>query len=681
MPAQCLAHNVQSAAAAMAAAPVCVLDPGLAPGPEGEALVLVGNPNVGKSALFGALTGTYVTVSNYPGTTVEVARGWTTVEGCRRPVIDTPGTASLVPASEDERVTRDILLEGAVRAAVLVADAKNLERALALALQLSEARLPFVLCLNMMDEAVSRGIGVDVPALAQRLGVAVVPTVAVRHEGLVQLRAALEAPACGHVQVDYPPAVEAAIGEVGPLLPRAPIAARALALMALSGDETLAPWLRARLPEAALRRIDESRQRLLRAFADPLAYIVDQRRQRAAAALSRAVVRGRGSAAARGRRGERLERLTTHPVWGLPVLALVLAAAYLFVGRLGAGTLVELLEERAFGRWINPGAIALAQRWIPWAPLRDLLVGPYGAVTMALTYALALILPIVTTFFITFGFLEDSGYLPRLAVIVNRLFRKMGLNGKAVLPMVLGLGCDTMATLTTRVLETPKERLIVILLLALGVPCSAQLAVVLTLLGALSPWAMAIWAAVVGGVIVLVGRLAALLLPGTASDFVLELPPLRLPRPGNIAVKTLARLEWYLREAVPLFLLGTLLLFAADRLRLLGALQRAAAPVVQGWLGLPAEASEAFVVGFLRRDFGAAGLYRLAAEGRLDGVQVLVATVAITLFIPCVANFLMIVKERGWRTATAVAAFIVPFAVGVAAALNLVLRAMGARLT
>jgi ferrous iron transport protein B len=382
----------------------------------------------------------------------------------------------------------------------------------------------------------------------------------------------------------------------------------------------------------------------------------------------------------RRRAGEGLERLTTHRVWGLPVLGVVLALSYLFVGKLGAGTLVGLLEEGVFGRWINPGATALAQRWIPWEPLRGLLVGPYGAITMALTYALALILPIVTTFFITFGLLEDSGYLPRLAVVVNRLFRKMGLNGKAVLPMVLGLGCDTMATLTTRVLETPKERLIVILLLALGVPCSAQLAVVLTLLGALSPWATAIWAAVVFGVVVLVGRLAALLLPGKGSDFVLELPPLRLPRPGNIAAKTLARLEWYLREAVPLFLLGTVLLFAADRLHLLGALQRLAAPVVTGLLGLPAETAEAFVVGFLRRDFGAAGLYRLAAEGRLDGVQVLVATVAVTLFIPCVANFLIIVKERGWRTALAVAAFILPFAVVVAAALNFVLRAAGVRL-
>jgi ferrous iron transport protein B len=250
------------------------------------------------------------------------------------------------------------------------------------------------------------------------------------------------------------------------------------------------------------------------------------------------------------------------------------------------------------------------------------------------------------------------------------------LNGKAVLPMVLGLGCDTMATMTTRILETPKERLIVILLLALGVPCSAQLTVVLAMLGGVALWATLVWAAVVGGVLVLVGRLASRVLPGRGSDFVLELPPLRLPRPGNILVKTLARVEWYLKEAVPLFVLGTLLLFFADRVHLLGFIERLARPVVSGWLGLPSQTAEAFVVGFLRRDFGAAGLFSLAREGALDPIQIVVAMVTITLFIPCIANFFMIVKERGWKTAAAIAAFILPFTLAVGGLLNAFLRAV-----
>ena len=641
------------------------------------AVVLLGNPNVGKSALFGALTGRYVTVSNYPGTTVELASGWAGLAGGRTRVVDTPGAASLLPSSEDERVARDVLLDGRTRAVVVVGDAKNVERALLLAVQVGEMELPFILCLNMMDEADQRGIRVSCDLLAARLGVDVVPTVAVRREGVPRLLSALAAPrATIGLRVDYPAPIEAALAEVAPLLPRAPIASRALGLMVLAGDETLVGWLEERLPPVARGAIEDVRQRLRRALPEHLAFVVDQARRRTVARLASGILVRQQAGGPREGAAERWARLTTHRVWGIPILAAVLAAAYAFVGMFGAGTLVDLLENGLFGGLINPAATRLAGSLIPWAALRDLLVGPYGLITMALTYSLALILPIVGTFFIAFGLLEDSGYLPRLAVMVNRGFKAMGLNGKAVLPMVLGLGCDTMATLTTRVLETPKERLIVILLLALGVPCSAQLAVVLALLGALSPLAMAIWAGVVLGVIVIVGRLAAAVIPGRGSDFVLELPPLRMPRPGNILVKTLARIEWYVKEAVPLFILGTLLLFGADRLHLLGVLERAVGPVLEGGLGLPREAAGAFVIGFLRRDFGAAGLYRMAHEGRLEPVQVLVAVVTITLFIPCIANFFMIVKERGWRTGLAVAAFIFPFAFAVGALVNTALRAL-----
>src|SRR5262245_12238361 len=199
-------------------------------GPNG-AVVLVGNANVGKSALFGALTGTYVTVSNYPGTTVEVTTGSAALAGERVAVVDTPGTASFLPSSEEERVTRDMLLAGQPRAVVLVGDAKNLERALLLGVQLAEMEVPLVLCLNMMDEAVARGIGVDSARLAEALGVEVVPTVAVRHEGIPALRHALAEPRTGRLRIRYPAPVEAAITEVTPLLPESPVSARALALM------------------------------------------------------------------------------------------------------------------------------------------------------------------------------------------------------------------------------------------------------------------------------------------------------------------------------------------------------------------------------------------------------------------------------------------------------------------
>ncbi len=642
----------------------------------GADVVLVGNSNVGKSALFNALTGAYVTVSNYPGTTVEVSKGSAVLDGQRTPVTDTPGIASFLPSSEDERVTRDILLVERHRAVVLVGDAKNLERTLLLGVQLTEMDLPFVLCLNMMDEAAGRGIAIQAENLSSRLGIEVVPTVAVRREGIARLVHALAAPRCGTVLVEYPDPIERAISSIEPLLPRAPISPRSLALLVACGDETLNTWLGERMETPDLERLDEIRQKLRREIGADVAYSVNRARLWVARRLANGAASRQGPQVTQRRWVVLLEELTTHPVWGIPILGTALYLAYLFVGKLGAGTLVDLLEDGLFGRVISPAAIVAANRWIPWQFLRDLLVGPYGVVTMALAYSLALLLPIVTTFFIAFGILEDSGYLPRLAVMLNRVFKKMGLNGKAVLPMVLGLGCDTMATMTTRILETPKERLIVILLLALGVPCSAQLTVVLAMLGGVALWATLVWAAVIGGVLVLVGRLASRVLPGRGSDFVLELPPLRLPRIGNIVVKTLARVEWYLREAVPLFVLGTLLLFFADRLHLLGVVERLARPLVSGWLGLPSETAEAFVVGFLRRDFGAAGLFRLARAGALDPIQIVVAMVTITLFIPCIANFFMIVKERGWKTAAAIAAFIIPFTLLVGGLLNAFLRAV-----
>jgi len=644
-----------------------------APGP----VVLAGNPNVGKSVLFGALARSYVTVSNYPGTTVEIAAGSVDLGPERRRVrlLDTPGTHSFAGASEDERVSRDLILGGEAGSVLLVADGKNLERGLLLAIPLCEMGVPFVLCLNMMDEAEARGFRLDVGALAAETGVEVVPTVATRGVGIERLREAIARPRAGRLAVVYPAPIEQAVARLIPLLPERGLDPRGIALTVLAGGRAAGSWLERTLSEPSRREVDRIREEAERRLGQPVSYaILRARLELARSVASRVVVRERPPRASSSKIALWLDGLSTHPAGGFFLLGAVLYLAYEFVGVFGAQTLVDLLEDGLFNGWINPWATAAAERWLPWALPREFIVGPYGILTMGLTYSLALVLPIVTTFFIAFGVLEDSGYLPRLALMVHRVFRKMGLNGKAVLPMVLGLGCDTMATLTTRILETRKERLIVILLLALGVPCSAQLTVVLAMLGSLSAAAMGIWLAVVVGVLLMVGRLAAMVLPGRSSDFVLELPPLRVPRLGNLAVKTLGRVEWYLKEAVPLFLAGTVLLFVADRLGLLVHAERLAAPVLQGVLGLPPRTAEAFLVGFLRRDFGAAGLYHMAAAGELAPAQIVVAVVTITLFIPCVANFFMMVREQGWKVGLAIAGFIFPFAIAVGAALNVLFR-------
>jgi ferrous iron transport protein B len=706
-------------------------------------IALVGNPNVGKSVIFGALTGTYATVSNYPGTTVEVTRAAARFESGVE-VIDTPGVNSLTPSSEDERVTRDILL-GGVDCVVQVADAKNLPRALVVSLELAESGVPFVLVLNMMDEAADRGISIDAVKLSAALNVPVVQTVAISGFGLPALRAALRGAALSHQRVRYPVAVEAALLLIERPLSGLPISQRALALACLAGDETVRPWLLQHVSGAALATIEDAHRTVQQQLGAHVGYELHRCRVRAAERLARTVTHtaahaqsvapaddalwraiglaalvgcvallaadlkvlpllaqpvvravgwlsiGLAAVTAERQAGMRvaLGRWASRRGGGLAVLFVVLYVVYRFVGGFAAGSGVDFLEHTVFGGYINPAVTAAIDTVVAAvAPasgigasaahlFRDLLVGPYGLVTVALTYALAIILPIVTAFFLAFSILEDSGYLPRLAVVVNRLFHGMGLNGKAVLPMVLGLGCDTMATLTARIMETRKERVLVTLLLALGVPCSAQLGVILGLFGALPAWAPLVWGGVVLGTLFAVGYLAAQLLPGERSDLILEVPPIRRPQLGNIVIKTAGRLEWYLKEAVPIFIVGTFVLFVLDATGSLGRIVHASEPAVVGLLNLPPKAAEAFLVGFFRRDYGSAGIYALFEHGLLTPVQAVVSLVTITLFVPCVANFFVIVKEHGLRTAVAMCAFIFPFAFVVGGALNLALRAVG----
>ncbi len=638
-------------------------------------VLLAGNPNVGKSVLFGLLTGRYATVSNYPGTTVEVARGTGTLNHRRTTVVDTPGINSLLPTSEDERVARDILLAGGCDAVVQVADSKNLSRALLLTLEMAEMNLPVVLALNMADEARSRGIEIDARRLSERLGVPVVSTVAIEHKGVGALVAALPDARVPRLSARYPKPIEEALRQAEEIFPPANNR-RAVAAMALAGDETLKPWLEKNVSPEARLRLAGLRTRMERRYDEPLTSLLHRARLETVERLVAEYVVRNGEARASGP-AVRLGAVAMHPVYGFGVLALVLAGMWWFVGSLGAGVLVGFFENTLFGKYINPAAIWLFERFVPIPLIQEFFVGEYGLITMGITYSVAIILPIVATFFLAFGLLEDSGYLARLALMMNRLFRLMGLNGKAVLPMVLGLGCDTMATMTTRILETRKERLITTLLLVLAVPCSAQLGVIAAMMAVLPLAALLLWLAVVLGVLVSVGWLAARVIPGKSSDFVLEVPPLRRPTLSNIAVKTLGRVEWYLKEAVPLFLLGTALVFAFDKLHVLAFLREAGAPVVQSFLGLPAAATDAFVMGFLRRDFGAAGLFVLLEKGALGPAQALVSIVVITLFVPCVANFLMTIKELGLRTGVLIAMFVFPLAVVVGGAVRATLHATG----
>ncbi len=633
-------------------------------------IAILGNPNVGKSVIFGLLTGKYVTVSNYPGTTVEVTSGHANFDR-ELGIIDTPGVNNLLPMSEDERVTRDILLNEDLDGLVQVIDAKNLRRGLLITLQLAEMGLPFTMDLNMGDEARSRGMYIDAKMLGETLGIDVVETVATSRKGISKLVKSIPDARASKFSFRYSPSIEEGIKKILDLLPDARISKRSLALMLLSGDESLKGWL-ASLEKKTVKKIEQIRDKAQAGYSQPLNYMITKRRLQEVQVIVRQTESREEKKA--GSILESFGSLAVHPVGGIPILIAVLVLVYWFVGVFGAGTLVDFFEGVIFNGYINPVSKSLIESLIPFKIAQDFLIGDYGIITMALTYSVAIILPIVGTFFIAFGILEDSGYLPRLAVMVNRIFKTLGLNGKAVLPMILGLGCVTMATLTARTLETKKERIIVTLLLALGVPCSAQLGVILGLLGGLSGAALAVWTGSVVTTLFVVGFLASKVIPGGSYDFIMELPPIRVPKLTNILVKTASRVEWYLKEAVPLFILGTIFLFTLDITGLLGGIEIIASPLIVGVLGLPPQATGAFLIGFLRRDYGAAGLFALASAGLLDTTQIVVSMVTITLFVPCIANLFIIIKERGWKVAAGMVAFIFPTAFIVGGLLNFILR-------
>jgi ferrous iron transport protein B len=637
-----------------------------------EKIALIGNPNVGKSAIFGLLTGKYVTVSNYPGTTVEVVQGNISLDGKKFLLVDTPGVNSLTPMSEDEMVTRNILLNNNLSSVIQVGDAKNLKRTLLITLQLSEMGLPMILDLNMIDEAMDLGISIDTEKLKDILGINVVSTIASQKKGIKDLRVCILSPKKPKIEITYHPIIEEYIKKISSLLPDAYISKRSIATMILSRDESLKELLKIHLSEKTLAMIEMYRDECELKLKEPASYLINKKRIEVAEEITKQVLRQSGKE--KWKFLNLIGRISIHPVYGIPVLLFVLYCFYEFVGVFGAGTLVDFMEETIFNEYINPAAIKVIKLLIPIHFIQELLIGEYGLITVALTYAIAIILPITATFFIAFAILEDSGYLPRLAIMSNRIFNLIGLNGKAVLPMVLGLGCGTMAVMTSRILETTRDRIITTFLLALAIPCSAQLGVILGMLSALSLKATIIWVLSILIVLLISGYLASKIVSGEKTDFFLEIPPIRLPNITNIVVKTLGRIEWYLKEAVPLFILGTFILFILHKFNLLILLQNLASPVIVSLLGLPEKTTEAFILGFLRRDYGAAGLFSMAQQGLLTPTQSVVSLVTITLFVPCLANFFMIIKERGLKTALYIIAIVFPTALMFGGLLNWILR-------
>ncbi|MEM9447147.1 MAG: ferrous iron transporter B [Cyanobacteria bacterium P01_E01_bin.6] len=478
----------------------------------------------------------------------------------------------------------------------------------------------------------------------------------------------------------YPHPIERAIAHIEALLSNQyeralsqlyPISKRSLALLLLQHDADL--WTHAQHHESNWLAIEAVVTQAQEQCEEPLTVAIAKARQQIAWDLESLSVTETSSKERRW--AERLHQLTVHPVTGFPILVIILYyGVYKFVGEFGAGTMVESIEtffEGSINPWVN-GAIATI---LPWPIIQDLFVNDYGMITLGLRYAVAIVLPIVTTYFFMFSLLEDSGYLPCLSLMLDRLFKAMGLSGRAVIPMVLGLGCDTMATMVTRTLETRRERLLATFLLALAVPCAAQWGVILGLL-AHQPAALALWSGVILGIFLLIGTLAARILPDKPASFYMDIPPLRLPTLRNVLKKTAVRVKWYFWEIVPLFIWASVFIWLGRLTGLFDAIIRLLEPVT-AWLGLPASTTPIFLYGFFRRDYGAAGLFDLQQGDILTGNQLVIAAVVLTLFLPCIAQLQILIKERGLKTAIGMVAFIVPFALTVGIVLNTVLTIFG----
>ena len=576
-------------------------------------VVLVGNPNVGKSLFFNFLSGMYVDVSNYPGTTVEVSKGRFGDDD----VYDTPGVYGISSFSAEENVTRDIVLKADV--VLNVVDAVHLERDIFLTQQLIDMGKRVSVILNFMDEVENQGLEIDTKLLSSYLGVPIFTTTAITKKGFDQIPRAIAEARRGQQDHDLHSRLHTMLAVAG---------SEAEALLLLEGDEDL----------AARHGVEPGSER---------ENIYVERRNRVNlminAVMSEKQIRKRLSSL--------LGRWAVSPWTGIPMLFGALYIIYLFVGTLVAQDLVELLETNLGNGLWEPWVRGLVVQAIPadtW--IGTILIGEFGVLTMTITYLLFLLLPLVIAFYLSLAIMEDSGYLPRLATLVDRSLNAIGLNGSAVIPLILGFGCVTMATITTRLLGSDREKRITTAILQFAIPCSAQLAVIAAMLAGAGFKAMLIFSATILTVFVAIGTILHRTLPGKTSALLIDLPPMRLPRMDNVVRKTAFRTYFFMKEATPWFFAGALAVGIMQVTGLLNIWQDILSPFTTTWLQLPREAATAFVMGMVRRDFGAAGLYDLS----LTPDQIVVSLVTITLFVPCIASLMVMLKERGAKEASIV---------------------------
>ena len=610
-------------------------------------IALVGNANIGKSAIFNQLTGLQQQIGNWPGKTVELAEGYLLHHGLTIKIIDLPGTYSLMARSDDEAVTRQFLLSGKADVIVDVVDATALERNLFLTVQLLGMGTPVVISLNLMDLARKKGIIIDHVHLQKALGTPVIPTVAVQGTGVHELvDAALAVRGKPRLatppELRYGPEIEKRIDKLTQLLSgvKTGYPARWSAIKLLEGDRRLEKALARhdrRIPDA-VRILSEECSAL---HQEPCSTIIASERY---ALVGRIALQVQDFVSRDGRSSsDRLDSVSLHPFWGYALMLTVMLSILTFMSIVGGWTAQSI--EKAFES-ANPHLAG----FLPELAWNGAVVGLYAALGVALGF----ILP----FYLILSALENSGYLPRIAFLMDRPCHAVGLHGKASLPIIMAFGCNVPACMGCRIIENRRDRLIAIFLSTM-VPCSARTVVILGIVGTyMGPvWAISLYI-IDFSIIILLGKLLNYSMKGTSAGIIMEIPPFRSPAPKLVAMQAWSRFKPFLATAVPLIVLGSLGIEFLRLVNALGGITAAMSPITVVWLGLPAFTGVLFILGVLRKEAAVVLLATVAGTVNIPTVmtpvQMFVFSLVIILYIPCVATIAALVKETGLKIAAAI---------------------------
>ena len=614
-------------------------------------VAIVGLPNTGKSQIFNNLTGEYTLVANYPLTTVEMKRTKCRIGDEQYEVIDTPGLHCLYIHSEEELIVRDMIFKEVPDVIIQCIDANQLKQSLILTADLLELQIPLVISLNAIDETAKKGVWIDSTRLSRLLGVPVVESTTIGGLGTGKLKDTISKVSRSSWILQYSEIIENGISDVVSELPEKMNFKRKVAILLLLEDPFLRDYLKQEYGRDKIERLEDLAERIRRKFKVSFGLTINKRRSQwvdeiaEGATRKRKMIPGQFSAA--------FGRLSRHPVFGIPILAFFLVMTYLLVTHV-AGFLDRVLSAAL----LDP-TLEFITKFVPAGFWNEFLVGNYGILTLGLFNAIVTILPILSVFFLMFGFLEDIGYIPNLCILTKRVFGKIGLTGKAIMPFVLGFGCKTMATLTTRGLQSRKEKFIAVYLIAFALPCSAQMGVDIAIFGRIGFKAFMIGY----GALVLIELCAGFVLNKVIKDeeksfFLQELPPIRVPSPKAIVTKTYYRLYWFLKEAIPLFIIAALVLFLFDQTGVLDLTKKIMSPVVEGWLGLPRDIVDVLILAIARHEAAAGLTLKMVDSGALNYVQCIVTVVITTMFVPCFANIVAMCKQMGIKTGIAIAAAI-----------------------